>query len=189
VAALEALRVASGSDCVALVHFDEGGAKLARSILACHPDARVDLDPLAGVELAAFPWLSSRLEALRVTDYGNTAEAAASGRTEAARFADLGLRSAAVMVLHMQGRPAALLLLGRCIVVEPLGYDVRLLMKLIGSSIASGLERLALKERVVELGERAELLDAASNEGLWDFDFETKQLYVSDRWKAMMGYS
>jgi diguanylate cyclase (GGDEF)-like protein/PAS domain S-box-containing protein len=188
-AALEALRMASGSDCVALLRLDGEGSRIADSTIARHPDAEVDLSPLSGVELAEFPYLSSRLEHLRITEYRNTAESAATGREEAARLAGIGLCSAAVMSLRMQGRPSALLLLGRCIVIEPLDYNVRLLMKLVGSSIASGLERVTLQAHVVELGERAELLDAASNEGLWDYDFDSRHLYVSDRWKAMMGYS
>ena len=42
--------------------------------------------------------------------------------------------------------------------------------------------------RLAEMEERNALVDAASNDGLWDFDFDTNELYLSPRWKAMMGY-
>ncbi len=62
-------------------------------------------------------------------------------------------------------------------------------MKLIGTSLASGLERMAMSAQLTELTERNALIDAASNEGLWDFNFDNNRLYVSQRWKAMMGYA
>jgi diguanylate cyclase (GGDEF)-like protein/PAS domain S-box-containing protein len=50
------------------------------------------------------------------------------------------------------------------------------------------MDRLAMTTRLAELDERNALIDAASNDGLWDFDFDTNQLYLAPRWKAMMGY-
>ena len=41
---------------------------------------------------------------------------------------------------------------------------------------------------LAETDERNALIDAASNDGLWDFDFDSNELYLSPRWKAMMGY-
>src|SRR5690606_6657701 len=141
------------------------------------------------MELAQFPFLASRFEHLRLTQYRDTGEPGREGPDEAAQLATLGMRSVLVVALHMQQKPAGILLLGRCILAERWDVNIQLLLKLIGTSLASGLERLAMQARLIELSERAELLDAASNEGLWDFDFDHNQLYVSDRWKAMMGYA
>lgn len=184
--ALETLRGTAGADCAALVPLDEAGERFARPTVARDAASDLDLDGFIGLNLAEqFPVLASRFEHLKVTEYRDTGE----GRAEAARFGELGLRSVLLLVLHWQQRPAGILLLGRCLIADTWNVNIHLLLKLIGSSLASGLDRMLLQERVVELGERAELLDAASNEGLWDFDFDHNHLYVSDRWKAMMGYS
>ncbi len=54
--------------------------------------------------------------------------------------------------------------------------------------MASGLERLSIVARLAEIEERDALADAAANDGLWDFNFDTNELYLSPRWKAMLGY-
>ena len=188
-AALETLRRSAGADCATLVLLDTAGERFGKPTVVRDPQSGIDLAALADVELAQFPVLASRFEHMRVTEYADTAEPGREGRAEAAQFAALGLRSVLLVALHWQQRPAGILLLGRCLLAERWGVNCHLLLKLIGACLASGLERMLLQERVIELAERAELLDAASNEGLWDFDFDHNHLYVSDRWKAMMGYS
>ena len=88
----------------------------------------------------------------------------------------------------MQKQPAGVLGVART--VERGAWDVnyQLLLKLIGTSLATGLDRLAMADRLAEMEERNALIDAASNDGLWDFDFDSNELYLSPRWKAMMGY-
>lgn len=188
-AALETLRCTAGAECAALALMDESGEKFTPPTVARNPEAGIQLAELDGMELARYPFLASRFEHLRLTEYRDTGEPGREGPAEAAQLAALGLRSVLVVALHMQQKPAGILLLGRCILAERWDVNIRLLLKLIGTSLASGLERLAMQARLIELSERAELLDAASNEGLWDFDFDHNQLYVSDRWKAMMGYA
>ncbi|MGB5354843.1 MAG: EAL domain-containing protein, partial [Woeseia sp.] len=63
-----------------------------------------------------------------------------------------------------------------------------LLIKLIGTSLASGLERMRTKEILDELEERNELISLTANDGIWDFDGDTKKIRLSRRWKAMLGY-
>ncbi len=188
-AALDVLRRAAGAECAALARLDESGEHFCQPVIATDPRSGTDLDALAGLELAQFPQLAARFEHLHLVELGDTADPGREARADAAQFAALGLRSVLLVPLHWQQRPAGMLLLGRCLIAGRWDINSRLPLLQIGSSLAAGLERLALQERVIELAERAELLDAASNEGLWDFDFDHNHLYVSDRWKAMMGYS
>ena len=70
------------------------------------------------------------------------------------------------------------------------GFDVnlQLLMKLLGTSLATGLERVRLSQALVRIEERNALAELAANDGLWDFDVEGNDVYFSPRWRAMLGY-
>ena len=62
-------------------------------------------------------------------------------------------------------------------------------MKLIGTSLATGLERIRIETRLAKLEERTLLSQSSANDGLWDFDVESNEVYFSPRWKAMLGYA
>ncbi|MEZ5564537.1 MAG: hypothetical protein R3F24_03035 [Gammaproteobacteria bacterium] len=62
-------------------------------------------------------------------------------------------------------------------------------MKLLGSSLASGLERIRTTVRLSEINERERLLQNTVNDGTWDFDARNNRVEYSERWKQMMGYS
>ncbi len=66
--------------------------------------------------------------------------------------------------------------------------DHGLLMKLLATSLGSGLERLDLERELHEVKERDELAMFGANDGVWDFDMRSNTLYLSPRWKAMLGY-
>jgi PAS domain-containing protein len=70
------------------------------------------------------------------------------------------------------------------------GWSVEhtLLLKLLGSSLASGLERVRTTGRLAEINEREQLLENTVNDGTWDFDARNNRVEYSPRWKRMMGY-
>ena len=72
--------------------------------------------------------------------------------------------------------------------VEGWDANLHLLLKLIGASLATGLERAQDRELLIEMNERNELVAATANDGIWDFDGESKRINLSRRWKAMLGY-
>ncbi len=51
-----------------------------------------------------------------------------------------------------------------------------------------GLERVGDRELLNELQERNALVAMTANDGIWDFDGETKRINLSRRWKVMLGY-
>jgi diguanylate cyclase (GGDEF)-like protein/PAS domain S-box-containing protein len=186
---LESLRRSAVADVVFLALLDDAGERFDRLTVAQPAGGGFRVEEMRGAELAQFPFLASRFEHLKLTEYCDTSVPGREDPQETQRLAGLGLSSALVVALHMQQRPAGVLVLGRTIARGAWDYNVKLLLKLIGTSLASGLERLALATRLTELSERHALIDAASSEGLWDFSFDTNHLYVSERWKAMMGYT
>ena len=70
------------------------------------------------------------------------------------------------------------------------GWDanLHLMLKLVGSSFATGLERLRAQRHLAKLEERNSLSLPSANDGLWDFDVENNTVYFSPRWRKMLGY-
>ena len=152
------------------------------------PTAVFQPDELRGAELAAFPFLASRFEHLRLTEYRDTAVPGREDPAEAGRLAAWDFHRCWSFRCTCTSKPAGVLAVGRTMARGPWDVNVQLLLKLIGTSLASGIERLAMSTQLANLTARYSLIEVASNEGMWDFNFDTNQLFVSDRWKAMMGY-
>ena len=55
-------------------------------------------------------------------------------------------------------------------------------------SIRYGIRHQQALAALAESEERYALAMAGANDGLWDWDFRTGRLYVSARWRAMLGY-
>src|SRR5579863_1580569 len=186
---LELLRSATGCDCtfLAALHPEEPliqDVQFARAGFAqCRPEA------LAGVSLESLPWLKSRLEHLRLSELRDTSSPRKEQAGDAARLAELQIGSALLIVLRVQEKPAAILGLAQALPRGAWDVNLQLLMKLIGTSLASGLERLRIEARLAKLEERTNLFQAAANDGLWDFDVESNEVFFSPRWKAMLGYA
>ncbi len=185
---LDTLARITGSDCafVALI-----GAR--RSIEEVHAVrqglAIAQPEGLKGVPLAELPWLESRLGHLRLTELRDTAAPRRGDLAEAHRFGELQLGSVLIAAFHVLGEPAGLLALARVQPRGPWDVNLQLLLKLAGSSFATGLERLRLADRLARIEERDRLSQAAANDGVWDFDVERNEIYFSPRWKAMLGYA
>src|SRR2546430_1381203 len=185
---LELLREATATDCAFLASFrtDEfviEDVQLARSAFAqCKPEG------LREARIDSFPWLKSRLDHLRLSELRDTSTPRREQTLEAQKLADLQIGSALLVSLRVQGRPAAILGLAHTMPRGPWDVNLQLLMKLIGTSLATGLERIRIEARLAKLEERTNLFQAAANDGMWDFDVESNEVYFSPRWKEMLGY-
>ena len=186
---LELLRAATGCDCVFLAALDPDepviqDVQLARSAFAqCKPEG------LAGLSLANFPWLKGRLEHLRLSELRDTGSPRKEQTAEAAKLADLQIGSALLISFRVQEKPAGILALAHTLPRGAWDVNLQLLLKLIGTSLATGLERIRTEARLAKLEERTNLFQAAANDGLWDFDVESNEVFFSPRWKAMLGYA
>jgi PAS domain S-box-containing protein len=186
---LELLRGATGCDCafLAALHPDEAliqDVQVAKSAFAqCKPEG------LAGLSLESFSWLRGRLDHLRLSELRDTSSPRKEQAAEAAKLADLQVGSALLISFRVQGKPAGLLGLAHTLPRGAWDVNLQLLMKLIGTSLATGLERIRTEARLAKLEERTNLFQAAANDGMWDFDVESNEVFFSPRWKAMLGYA
>src|SRR6185437_15942816 len=135
--------------------------RLARGAFAqCRPEG------LQGVGMESFPWLKSRNEHLRLSELRDSATPRKEQATEAARLADLQIGSALFVALRVQDKPAGFLALAHTLPRGAWDVNLQLLMKLVGTSLATGLERIRTETRLAKLEERTNLFQAAANDDM-----------------------
>ncbi len=185
---LELLREATRADTAFHIALDPETTAFTDVAAAHGLLATGNHEQLRGLSLDALPWFRSRLAPLRVSELRDTAKARGDQAVDAALWCDLGIGSVLMIAYYIEGRPAGALGIAGARPREQWDVQLHLLLKLVGSSLAIGLERIAIQARLSDLEERNELALSSANDGLWDFDTLNNRVYLSPRWKAMLGY-
>jgi diguanylate cyclase (GGDEF)-like protein/PAS domain S-box-containing protein len=185
---LELLRDATQSDAAFHAAVDAETGAFTDVSAACNPLTVGNPEQLRGRGLETMPWLRSRFEPLRISELRDTARVRGEPATHAADCCELGIGSVLAITYFIENRPAGVLGIAGARPREQWDVQMHLMLKLVGSSLASGLERLAIQARLADLSERNELAMHSANDGLWDFDTLNNRVYLSPRWKAMLGY-
>ena len=188
-ACLQALTDAWGADSVFVALVDESATALdtifaARSTFsACNPEV------LKGRSLDEFPWLKTRLAHLRLLEIKDTANASAAQREDARLLAGLNVGAALFIGFSIRGRLGGAFGVWSAAPNPDWSAELHIALKLLGSSCASGLERIELTEVLADVQERDRLVTNTANDGLWDYDVRENSMYFSPRWRAMLGYA
>src|SRR5450631_2373036 len=185
---LELLREATRTDTAFHVSIDPevpmfADVQVARGLLATG-----NPEQLRGQSFDALPWLRSRLAPLRVSEIRDTSKIRSDQVADAALWSNLGIESVLIIGYFIQGRAAGLLGIAGARPRDDWEVQLHLLMKMVGSSLSTGLERIEIQAQLSDLEERNELALYSANDGLWDFDTLNNRVYLSPRWKAMLGY-
>ncbi len=143
---------------------------------------------LAGEKLADWPWLCERLAHLRVIEVADTLQGPRAAKDELERLSELHIGAALITGFSVNNEIAGFLAIFDERPDSGWDANLHLLMKLFGSALAAGLERINDKALLNELEERNSLVAMTANDGIWDFDGESKQINLSTRWKIMLGY-
>ena len=187
-ASLELLRDATQSDAAFHAAVDAQTGTFTDVSAACNPMTVGTPEQLRGRSLESMPWLRSRFAPLRISELRDTGRARGEQATDAVAWCELGIGSVLTIAYFVENRPAGVLGIAGARPREQWDVQLHLMLKLVGSSLASGLERLAIQARLADLSERNELAMHSANDGLWDFDTLNNRVYLSPRWKAMLGY-
>lgn len=179
---------AAGCDAAFLALIDEDGDAIDKAFSATAGFAQCRADLLAGDRLEDWKWLVQRLGHLRIVEVDDTLKGPEAARGELERLAELHVGSALILGFVVDGDIAGFLGFANEAAVENWDASLHLLVKLLGASMATGLNRLRDKIVLAELRERNELVSLTANDGIWDFDGATKRVELSRRWKAMLGY-
>ena len=185
---LETLRDAASADAAFAVFLDADGEHVQSVQCARGPFAQCQPEALRGTPTKALPWVNARFEHLRLSEFRDTASPRKEQAEDAGTLAELAIGSALLVSFRIGNLPAGLL--GLAYGLPRGGFDANLqsLMKLLGSSLATGIERQRLSQELGRIEERNALAEFAANDGLWDFDVEGNDVYFSPRWRAMLGY-
>ncbi len=185
---LETFRDSTSADAAFAIFLDASGQHIESVLTArghfaqCHPEA------LRGAAIESLPWLNARSDHLRLSEFRDTASPRPEQAEDAGTLAELAIGSALLVAYRIRDIPAGFL--GVAYGLPRGGFDVnlQLLMKLLGTSLATGLERVRLLVELGRVEERNALAELAANDGVWDFDVEGNEVYYSPRWREMLGY-
>ncbi len=184
---LQGVRKVFAVDGVFIALFDELCESIEKIASARATETVCQLDVLAGEKHIVTNEFAHRLKSSQIIEWLDTA--AASPEDSFARcLSAIQIGSALVANIAVQQRTVGLFCL--------FGTDKRTdwdqschgMLTVLASSYAAGFERYHLDRELSSLKARQDLAMSATYEGMWDVDFERGVLYLSPRWKAMLGY-
>ncbi|MBS0614618.1 MAG: diguanylate cyclase, partial [Proteobacteria bacterium] len=135
-----------------------------------------------------FPWLASRLAHLRLSELRDTAKPRREQARDARSWEQLHVGCVLMIAFFVQDKPVGFLGLTWAHPREHPDVQLHLLLKLLGASLTAGLTRIRIETNLHDLEERNDLALYSANDGLWDFDTLHNRVYMSPRWKTMLGY-
>lgn len=186
---LESLREAAGLDAIFIAKYCSERRSIESVVAAISMFSAFNPAVLSGESLERLPYLRDRLEHLRIVEIRDTAQPRRDLRAEAARFASLHIGAVLLIGFAVRGKLAGFMALCSLRPRDSWDANLHLMLKLLGSSYSSGLERSGYKIQFADMEERGGLALYGANDGIWDFDLEAKTAYFSPRWKAMLGYT
>ena len=185
---VDELPEATGADSAFVALISDDGAQIETVFPSCNGFAQCSPGVLKGENLEDWPWLCNRLGHLRVIEVADTVGGPKSAKSELGRLNELHIGAALIIGFAVQDEIAGFLGIANEQSVDSWEANLHLLMKLFGSSLSVGLERVRDRQLLEELQERNSLVAMTANDGIWDFDGETKRINLSRRWKVMLGY-
>ncbi len=186
---LDILREATSTDAVFLALLDGHGERIDSLATSKGPFAQCRPEVLKGEHLDSLPWIRSRLEHVRILEIRDSVAVRPEQASDASRLADLDIRSLLLIAFAVQGTVRGFLAFASATPRDGWDVNLHLLLKLVGTSLATGLERISLSDRLADLQERQEMALPCANDGLWDYDAQGNRTWFSPRWKAMLGFA
>lgn len=179
---------ATGCDSAFLALFNEDASSVASVIASTSVFSRCNPAVLEKELLSDWPWLVQHLGHLKVVEVPDTSNGPRAARFEHARMSEIGIGACLIIGISLRDGTAGFLALANERAVDTWEASDHLLMKLLGSSLACGLDNMQAKAALDELRERDALVAQTGNDGVWDFDGVKKRIKLSRRWKEMLGY-
>jgi diguanylate cyclase (GGDEF)-like protein/PAS domain S-box-containing protein len=188
-ASLERIQQSIGCDATCVGLLDATGQVIDRVLVARSTFTAANPQVMQGESLASWPWIEREFSHLRLLGLPDTNRPQADQAVDAARFAERHVASVLIAPFHISGRRGGFLAFLFGAPQPQWNADHQLLLKLLGSSLASGLERLSAQRSIASLTEWESLMTETANDGTWDFDPATGHMKFSPRWLDIMGFT
>ena len=186
---LQSLRELLSVDGVLVLLFDDAQSSVQHVLCNTTRRLLVNAESLLNRTLPDMSVLLSRLTQQRLLEIRNISEPHPDYAQLAESFAVLNAGSMLIAGLTVHERVAGVLMVISARPRSSWEMDVHLVLKLLAANYSAGLERHRLSKEFAYLQLRNELAMQSAHDGLWDFDMERNTLYLSPRWKAMLGYA
>ncbi len=185
---LEGLRESTCVDSVCLGLLDPKGLYVEKISVSTGMFATSRPERLKDMDLEKMPWFRKGLGHLRLLEIADTNKVRKEAVADAAILREMGIGSILVTGFSVGQKPAGFIAMCMSRPQESWDVNLRLLLKLVSASFASGLARLRAEQDLKDFQERNDLATFAANDGMWDFDVRSNSVYFSPRWKTMLGY-
>ncbi|MEM7083587.1 MAG: EAL domain-containing protein [Pseudomonadota bacterium] len=187
-ACLTRLCETSRVDSVFLALYSDQADSLSELYVATREGAAIQPQTLKGQTLSDESMLINGLGHLRLSEIVSSTHPPEHREADCRWLAEAGIESIIMIGLSVQQQPRGFLAFATENTSHGWDASFHLLLKLMGSSIASGMERMYAEGLLRNEQERTELALFSANDGIWDFDVATNKVYFSPRWKRMLGY-
>ncbi|HVY23494.1 MAG TPA: EAL domain-containing protein [Steroidobacteraceae bacterium] len=186
---LQSLRELLSVDAVVVALFDDEMQVVQQTLASC--TSRVGFTPalLLNEPIPGRRVLLERLGRQRLMEIRDLARPRNDHSELASCFARFNFGAILVAGIALRDRLAGFILIASARARSSWEVDAHLVLKLIAANYSAGLERMRLGKEFAYLQLRNELAMQSAHDGLWDYDLERNTLYLSPRWKAMLGYA
>ena len=172
--------------CVGIISEDQ--RKINKVISARASDALCDPKALIGRSMTQLPWIKNRLSHLRLLELLDCEHQPDLEDEEREFFRGIHIRSMLLVGFATDESTMGFVGVLSTDAKESWDTDLAILMKLIGTSLATGIGRLEAERSLGHVREQMELATFGANDGMWDWDVRAKTIFYSPRWKHMLGY-
>jgi diguanylate cyclase (GGDEF)-like protein/PAS domain S-box-containing protein len=177
----------TGVDRAYIFMFDELGMRKSHEWCAAGIEPQPGM--LKAVSYDNFPWLSERFKQREIIYIPEVGALPAEAEVERELFARQDIKS--VLAVPMIKGRTLVGFLGLDSVRTAKGWSEATIsiVKFVGEVFVNALERRRAEEALLESEERYKLASLGANDGLWDWNLRSGEVYFSPRWKSMLGYA
>ncbi len=154
----------------------------------CAPGVKEQIGNLQSIPVAELPWFIDQIQNNDIVYIPQVEKLHAAAAAEKEHWLAQDIRSVVTVPMHAGGALIGFLGFDAVQMERPLNEQDFSLLKTAASTIASAIEGQQAAKKLLASEERLSLALQVSNEGVWDWNLRSDQIYFSPRFFTMLGY-